>query len=50
MFCALNGRGLEIRADEAVDTMQAIAAGDLNEMSASQWLSPRLSFPADPTG
>ena len=31
MFCILNGYRLEVAADDAVDLMLAIAAGELNE-------------------
>jgi len=35
MFCALNGRRLEVSADEAVDMMLAIAAGGVGEAAAA---------------
>ena len=42
MFCALNGRELEATADDAVNTVLAIAAGELDEQAIAQWLEPRL--------
>ncbi|MFH1331029.1 MAG: type II toxin-antitoxin system death-on-curing family toxin [Actinomycetota bacterium] len=46
MFCALNGHRLEVPAEEAVDTMLAIAAGELGEVAVAAWLSRRLGLPA----
>ena len=43
MFCSLNGQRLEVPADEAVEFMVAIAAGDLDETGASAWLSGRIT-------
>lgn len=42
MFCALNDRELDVAADDAVMTMQAIAAGDLDEAALVAWLNDRL--------
>ena len=42
MFCALNGRELHVAADDAVVTMQAIAAGDLDEAAMVVWLTERI--------
>jgi death-on-curing protein len=42
MFCALNGRELHVAADDAVTTMQAIAAGELDEAAMVVWLTERL--------
>jgi prophage maintenance system killer protein len=42
MFCALNNRRLEVAADDAVETMLAIAAGVLDESAAADWLAPRI--------
>ena len=42
MFCALNGRELHVAADDAVTTMQAIAAGELDEAALVVWLTERL--------
>ncbi len=42
MFCALNGRSLHVPADDAVDTMLAIAAGELDEAEAAVWLTARI--------
>jgi len=38
MFCALNGRNLHVPTEEAVSTMLAVAAGDLDEAGLAQWL------------
>ena len=50
MFCALNGRRLEVSADEAVDMMLAIAAGGVGEAAVAEWLSGRISPPAAKAG
>jgi death-on-curing protein len=42
MFCALNGRELHVAADDAVMTMQGIAAGELDEAALVAWLTKRL--------
>jgi death-on-curing protein len=42
MFCALNDRELHVAADDAVMTMQAIAAGELDEAAIVVWLTKRL--------
>ena len=42
MFVALNDRGIDIADDEAVDQMLAIAAGEVDEASMSEWLTERL--------
>jgi death-on-curing protein len=42
MFCALNGYGLEVPADDAVELMLAIAAGTLDETAVAAWLTERL--------
>jgi prophage maintenance system killer protein len=42
MFCALNGHELHVMVDDAVTTMQAIAAGELNEAAIAAWLTDRL--------
>ena len=39
MFCALNGRQLQVPTEEAVTTMQSVAAGDLDETGLAQWLA-----------
>ncbi len=41
-FCALNGYQLEVSPDDAVDTMFAIAAGDLDETAIAVWLAERI--------
>lgn len=43
MFCALNGRGLEVPTGEVVETMVGIAGGDLDELAVARWLSDRIS-------
>lgn len=42
MFVALNDRQLEVSADEAVDLMLAVAAGEVDEVTIQEWLSGRL--------
>ena len=42
MFCALNGYSLHVEPDEAVGTMLAIAAGELDEAAVARWLGPHL--------
>ena len=42
MFCVLNGYKLEVPADDAVDLMLAIAAGELDETAVVAWLIERL--------
>jgi prophage maintenance system killer protein len=42
MFCILNGYGLEVATDDAVDLMLAAAAGELTETGVAAWLADRL--------
>ncbi len=42
MFCALNGDELDVPPDEAVSTMLAIAAGELDEVAVAAWLTDQL--------
>ncbi len=42
MFCALNGHELSVPLDEAVSTMVAIAAGELDETAVANWLAEHL--------
>ena len=42
LFCVLNGYGLEVPADDAVDLMLAIAAGEIDETEVAAWLTDRL--------
>ena len=42
MFCILNDYMLDVPADDAVDLMLAIAAGDLTETDVAAWLTDRL--------
>ena len=46
MFCALNDYSLHVPADEAVETMLAIAAGELDEGAMARWLGPHLGLDA----
>jgi len=43
MFCALNGYSLHASSDDAVETMLAIAAGDLDEAATATWLAARIT-------
>lgn len=43
MFCALNGYTLTAGADDAVGTMLAVAAGELDEPAVAAWLRPCLT-------
>lgn len=47
MFCALNGRLLEVLAEEAVPVVLAIASGEWDEERTAVWLRPRI-VPAVP--
>jgi len=42
MFCALNHHELDVPPDEAVSTMLAIAAGELDEVAVAAWLADQL--------
>lgn len=42
MFCALNGHELRVATDDAVATMWAIAADELDEAAVAAWLADRL--------
>lgn len=42
MFCALNGHDLVATVEEAVTTMTAVAAGELDEGAVAVWLSGNL--------
>jgi death-on-curing protein len=42
MFCILNGYALAVPADDAVDLMLAIAAGEHTEADVATWLTERL--------
>lgn len=42
IFLALNGRRLEVETDVAVEFMVAVAAGDLDEAAAVEWLSRQV--------
>jgi death-on-curing protein len=47
MFVSLNRRTLEVRPDEAVETMLRIAGGDLGDEAVSAWLGSHIGGPAD---
>ncbi|MCP4308178.1 MAG: hypothetical protein GY788_25535 [bacterium] len=42
MFCALNDHELDVPPDEAVSTMLAISAGELDEVAIAAWLTDQL--------
>ena len=42
MFCALNDHALKVPADDAVETMLAIASGELDEAGVAEWLRARM--------
>lgn len=42
MFVMLNGHRLEVPADDAVSTMLAVAAGELDEIGMALWLAGRV--------
>lgn len=42
LFCALNGRGLHVPPDDAVATMLAVAAGEVDEPGLDEWLGTHL--------
>lgn len=44
MFVMLNGHRLEVPADDAVSTMLAVAAGELDEVGMALWLADRVEF------
>ena len=43
MFCLLNGRDLKVDADDAVNQMFGVAAGEIDEVAMAEWLSTRLT-------
>ena len=43
MFCLLNGWDLHVGADDAVDQMLGVAAGEIDEAAMADWLSERLA-------
>lgn len=43
IFSALNGYMLQVPADDAVELMVGVAAGDLDEVAMGAWLAERLS-------
>ena len=43
IFSALNGYTLEVPADDAVELMVGVAAGDLDEVAVGAWLAERLA-------
>ena len=46
MFCALNSYELTATADDAVNTVLSIAAGELDEPAVARWLERRLHPPS----
>lgn len=42
MFCYLNGYQLQVPADDAVELMLAVAAGEMDEAAMADWLTERL--------
>ena len=42
LFCMLNGHRLEVTADDAVVTMLAVAASEIDEAQMAAWLAMRL--------
>ena len=42
LFCDLNEYGLSFTEDDAVDTMLAVAAGDLGEDEFREWIAVRV--------
>jgi death-on-curing protein len=42
VFCALNGHDLRVQPDDTVETMLAIAAGELDESVVADWLRDRI--------
>jgi len=45
LFLALNGVMLTFTAMDAINFMQAVAAGDLTEQQVAQWIRQRLDKP-----
>ena len=44
MFVMLNGRRLEVPADDTVSTMVSVAAGELDEGGMALWLADRVEL------
>ena len=42
VFCSLNGHELKVQSDDAIETMLAIAAGQLDESAVSEWRGDRI--------
>jgi len=42
IFLALNGHGLEVAADDAVELMVAVAGGEHDEQFVTDWLRDRM--------
>ena len=47
MFLTLNGHVLRVASDDAVETILAIAAGEMDEAAMGAWLAERMDQPAD---
>ncbi|MFB3051700.1 MAG: type II toxin-antitoxin system death-on-curing family toxin [Acidimicrobiia bacterium] len=43
IFCASNGYVLEVSADDTVETMLAIIAGEFDEEAVADWLRDRIA-------
>ncbi len=41
-FCFINGYELTVEADEAVDFIVAVASGDVDEVTAAEWIESRI--------
>jgi death-on-curing protein len=44
MFCVLNGHQLHATDDDAVETMLAVAAGEIDEDRMAEWLAGHLDL------
>lgn len=44
VFCALNGHALRVQLDDAIETVLAIAAGELDEADVADWLRDRIEL------
>lgn len=50
MFLALNGHSLKVQTEDAITTVLAIAAGELDEDSVAMWLRHRVEPAASAPG
>jgi prophage maintenance system killer protein len=44
VFLDLNGAELHVDVDDAVQTMLAVASGEIDEKSLTSWLNMRVNF------